>query len=425
MSLWNFFLHSVTHHEVASEESGYMMLTFSPGNGRNKTMRIVHTSDWHAGRIWRRIDRLPELADVLEHLGDFLTSQRIDLLLMSGDVFDSGAPNPAAERLVFGFFKRIGRAGIKSVVIAGNHDSPARLQAWGTLAELVDVQAVAFPRRLEDGGLIEVASRSGERARVAAIPFASPRRLISALDLSAEEGRAKQKYDHGMRAIIAHLVSGFEAETVNLVMAHTHLLGAIISGSERQVHLGEEWATTPDALPSTAHYIALGHIHRPQEVETAPAPTHYAGSPLQLDFGEAGEAKGFLVIDARPGQPAHVERVPYQGGRALRTIRKSMGELEREAPTLSTQGWLRVTVPLQIADPDVNRKVRGLIPNVVAVEVELPEKMEEASPRPPSGSPPRELYEAYCRQRRGSATERELLATFDKLLGEAERNDPG
>ena len=397
----------------------------SEGARSNTTMRIVHTSDWHAGRVWRHIDRLPELADVLEHFGDFLESQRIDLLLMSGDVFDSGAPNPAAERLVFGFFKRIGRAGIKSVVIAGNHDSPARLQAWGTLAELVDVQAVAFPRRREDGGLLEVVSRSGEKARVAAIPFASPRRLVSALDLSAEEGRARQKYDFGMREIIAHLVTGFKAETVNLVMAHTHLLGAIISGSERQVHLGEEWATTPEALPSTAHYVALGHIHRPQEVEAAPAPTYYAGSPLQLDFGEAGEVKGFLVIEARAGQRAHVERVPYQGGRPLRSVRKTMGELEREAPSLSTQGWLRVTVPLPSADADVNRKVRALVPNTVAVDVELPQKVAEASPRPPSGSPPREVYEAYCRRRDGAPPERELLETFDKLLAQSEGDDPG
>jgi exonuclease SbcD len=388
-------------------------------------MRIVHTSDWHAGRVWRRIDRLPELADVLEYLGDFLESQRVDLLLMSGDVFDSGAPNPAAERLVFGFFKRIGRAGIKSVVIAGNHDSPARLQAWGTLAELVEVRAVAFPHRRDDGGVLDVATRSGERARVAAIPFASPRRLVSALDLSAEEGRAKQKYDFGMREIITHLVTGFERETVNLLMAHTHLLGAIISGSERQVHLGEEWATTPEALPSTAHYVALGHIHRPQQVEVAPAPTYYAGSPLQLDFGEAGELKGFLSIDARAGQAAHVERVPYQGGRTLRSVRKTMGELEREAPSLSTEGWLRVTVPLPAADPDVNRKVRQLVPNAVAVEVELPQKVEEARPRPPSGSPPRRLYEAYFRRRHGRPPERELLATFDKLLAQSEGDDSG
>ncbi|MGH9462470.1 MAG: exonuclease SbcCD subunit D C-terminal domain-containing protein, partial [Vicinamibacteria bacterium] len=109
----------------------------------------------------------------------------------------------------------------------------------------------------------------------------------------------------------------------------------------------------------------------------------------------------------------------------LHSVRKTMGELEREAPSLSTQGWLRVTVPLPAADPDVNRKVRQLVPNAVAVEVELPQKVEEASPRPPSGSPPRELYQAYFRRRHGAPPERELLATFDKLLAQSEGDDSG
>src|SRR6185295_5096371 len=93
-------------------------------------MKIAHTSDWHAGRAFKRIDRLPELGAVLEHMGDRLEREQVDVLLVSGDVFDSGAPVAEAERMVFGFFKRLGRAGIQTVVIAGNHDSPARVEAW-------------------------------------------------------------------------------------------------------------------------------------------------------------------------------------------------------------------------------------------------------------------------------------------------------
>ena len=108
-------------------------------------MLIVHTSDWHAGRLWKAIDRLPELEAVLENLGDYIERERVDLLLMSGDVFDSRGPSAAAERAVFRFFRRVGKAGTKTAVIAGNHDDPLRLEAWGTLAELVDVSTVAAP----------------------------------------------------------------------------------------------------------------------------------------------------------------------------------------------------------------------------------------------------------------------------------------
>jgi exonuclease SbcD len=379
-------------------------------------LRIVHTSDWHAGRIWKSVKRLPELGNVLAHLGDFIQRERIDLLLMSGDVFDSGAPNPEAEKLVFGFFKRIGRAGTKSIVIAGNHDSPARLEAWGTLAELVDVHAAGLPRRVDDGGVIDVDVRSGERARVGVVPFAPVHRMVSALDRAGEETSTKQKYDAMMREIIRQLSGAFALDSVNLLVAHTHLQGARFSGSEREVHLGEAWATTPQAFPSSAHYVALGHIHKPQRIEAAPSPTAYAGSALQLDFGEEGERKTFVVVEATPGQPARLEWVAYEGAEPLLTVAASLDQLERDAEELSQRGWLRVRVPLVTADPDINGKVRRLLPNAVVVEVELPRVEEENDPsRPPPGSPPRELYRAYCAKRHGEEADAKLLEVFDDL----------
>src|SRR5437870_13452103 len=112
-------------------------------------MRIVHTSDWHAGRSLKDRDRLPELEAVLNDIAVFIERERVDLLLMSGDVFETGAPVTAAERAVFLFFKRVGMAGTQSVVIAANHDSPARVEAWGTLAELVNVHVVVRPCRAD------------------------------------------------------------------------------------------------------------------------------------------------------------------------------------------------------------------------------------------------------------------------------------
>jgi len=89
-------------------------------------------------------------------------------------------------------------------------------------------------------------------------------------------------------------------------MAHSHLEGALLGNSERQVHLGEEWTAKPQTLPEQAQYVALGHIHRPQRMDKAPIPTEYAGSILQLDFGEAGQAKHFVVVDVQPGREAKI-----------------------------------------------------------------------------------------------------------------------
>jgi exonuclease SbcD len=384
-------------------------------------MRIVHTSDWHAGRLWRGVNRLPELAAALEDLGEFVVRERVDLVLMSGDVFDSPAPSAEAERVVFEFFKRVGCAGIKTVVIAGNHDSPSRVHAWGTLLELVNVWAVPRPLRAEEGGVMEITTARGERAVVAAVPFAAPGVFVRALEVAEGDGIVHQKYADTLRRIVQHLCGRFRDDAVNLLVAHAFLEGAVLSGSERQVHVGEQWAATPQSLPSQAHYVALGHVHRPQRVEGAPSQAHYAGSVLQLDFNEAGEEKSFVVIEAHPAQPVRIHRVPYKGTVPLVDVRfPSLEDLERRAPEFRETGWLRVTVELPRPDPDLSARVRRLLPRAVVVRAQLPEspKTQPAAERRPES--PQELYRLYHRHRYGTDPNRTLLEAFERLRERAE-----
>jgi exonuclease SbcD len=307
------------------------------------------------------------------------------------------------------------------VVIAGNHDQPARLEAWGLLAELVNVHSVGRPRRAEQGGVIEIVTRAGERALVAALPFAPVKSLLSALELAGDETLARQTYAESVARVVAHLSAQFRADVVNLMVAHTHLDGARFSGSERSVHLGEEWAATPQALPANAHYVALGHIHRPQRVIAAPAPTYYAGSPLQLDFGEAGEEKSFMLIEAKPGAPARTEKVPYQGGTALAKVRGSLAELERDAAELVHAGHLRVTVPLTTPDPELSRKVRAILPNAIAIELEVAERSAEAvEVRPAAGAPADQLYMSFHEREYGAPASEALVTAFRALHAEIE-----
>jgi DNA repair protein SbcD/Mre11 len=234
-------------------------------------------------------------------------------------------------------------------------------------------------------------------------------------------GSAVSRYAEQMRGIVEHLVTRFRRDAVNLLMAHTHLDNALLAGSERRVHIGDEWAVTPQTLPSTAHYVALGHIHRPQPIEAAPSPTCYAGSPLQLDFGEAGEEKSFVVIRAEPGRPAKLERVPYCGGKPLREIRLTLAELENETERLCGSGWLRVTVPIDVPDFDLNRKVRQLLGTaVVSVDYELPE-LEDPTPRQARrGLSPGDLFGLYYRRHHKAEPASPVMAAFDDLLREAE-----
>ncbi len=396
-------------------------------------MRILHTSDWHAGKVWKGQTRLDELAGVLDDLASVIEREAIDLVLMTGDIFDTPSPPPEAERLVFAFFRRVGRLGIPSVVIAGNHDSPTRVDAWAQLAELAHVRACGMPRPRAAGGVVEITTRSRERALVATVPFAPVARLVSAHEIAAAPDRAAGTYAAAMQALVAEVCEGFGPETVNLLLAHTHLEGAIIGGSERRVHIGDDWAAQPTMLPSTAHYIALGHIHLHQRVESAPAPTWYAGSPLQLDFGEEGQGKYYNIVDARPGQPTHVEPRPYVGGRPLRTVTIAAAELPaagagasgaralpwRPAIEVSDNPHLRVIVDCtaQGGDADINRLVRAALPGVVSVDVRLPAAIRglDAAPRTDGSLSPRELYTMFRAARRDGPASERVLDAFHQL----------
>ena len=381
-------------------------------------MRIVHTSDWHVGRRWKGLQRLDEMETILDNLAGFIERESIDLVLHSGDVFDSRNPTGEAERMVNEFLVRVGRTGARTVLIAGNHDDPQRFDARALLAAGVNVHILGRPRSANRGGAFMLETRSGEQAVVAALPFASPGVWVSALDLAGDEASARNRYAHLFQRAVENLCGEYRDDAVNLLLAHTHLEGAVFGESERRVHLSEDWAATPQTLPSTATYIALGHIHKPQKV-AGTLPAWYAGSPLQLDFGEVGQEKTFVVVEATPRRPARVEHLPYEGGRSLRDIGGNMAQLADYAGANGDDCWLRVTVKLTEKDPDINRKVREILPNALVVRVDLPQAEVQDSDRPEAGAPATELYAAYHRRAHEREPEPMVLDTFGHLHEQA------
>jgi exonuclease SbcD len=221
---------------------------------------------------------------------------------------------------------------------------------------------------------------------------------------------------------VGQLTAGFQAHAVNLLVAHTHLHGAAFGGSERAVHLGEDWAAPVQVLPTTAHYIALGHIHKPQQIEGA-VPARYAGSALQLDFGEAGDEKSFVLVEAEPRTRATVTPVPYEGGIPLGEAAGTLDELEASASEYRQAGWLRVTVKLDAPDPEINRKVRQLLPNATKVRVDLPKQEHDGANMDDgnvdSRSRPAERFKAYYHHTNRTLGDR-VLAAFVELLEEEE-----
>jgi exonuclease SbcD len=365
------------------------------------------------------MDRTPEVREALSEIAGIAEEREVDLILVAGDLFDSRNPSADAIAAVYEFFVRTGRSGIPSVVIAGNHDAPARLDAVRGVLGLAGAHVVGSPRVARDGGSFEL--RVGdELARIAALPFVSERRLVRLRELvEGDAGQQRESYQASMRKLILNLTGAFDADAVNLLLLHTTMEGAVLANSEYVFHSTETYTLGPDLIPESASYTALGHIHKPQEIPGISGHrARYAGSILQLDFGEQGDRKGVVLVEASAGRPSEVlETVHLEAGRRLRRVRLDERELDRRTPELADfDGWLKLAVELEAPRPGLKDRIRGALPNVLAVEQILPELDDETEADvDPKGVSLIEAFSRYYRQEKGLEIDRALEAAFADL----------
>jgi exonuclease SbcD len=334
-------------------------------------MRFLHTGDWHVGKMLKGRDRLDEQADVLAEIMDIARREQIDALLLGGDVFDSFAPSPEAERLVYATLAEYCGAGIPVVLIGGNHDHPRRLAALRELLDPLKIYVRAEPCSPDAGGVIRLPSRDGrEVAHIAVLPFVQEPRIVDACRLFDPEEQWYEVYADRVAQMMESLAHWFRADTVNILMAHVFTDGALAGGGERALHLGQVYAVSPARLPAAAHYVALNHLHRPQRVP-APAWAEYSGSPLQLDFGEVDQAKRVVLIEAHPGRPTDVQNIPLTSGRKLIDVHGTLDELRERAESLRG-AYLRVTLSVPAPAPGLATRVKEILPDALEVRLDYP-----------------------------------------------------
>ncbi len=387
-------------------------------------MRFLHTSDWHVGKTIRGRSRDDEYVAALGEVLEIAKEERVDALLIAGDTFDTAVPTPEAERIFFHFIGELAGANIPAIVIAGNHDHPRRMNAYAPVLGRLGVHVLGEPVSADEGGIIELPSReNSEVAIIAALPWVSERKVRDFEDLM-KEGRHAEQYAEGVANMMAHLAKSFRADAVNMMLAHLLMEDARVGGpesGERPLHMGQTYVIRRQSLPQTAQYIALGHVHMPQEAVLANA--YYSGSLLQCDFGEAGQPKRVNIIDVAPGRKASVSHVPLKSIRQLRNIGSakqgvSLEEivaLKGEMPDAYLKVWVKVDRPL----PGLAAQVRELLPNAVDIVVERPTEERPDTPRL-EGMSPGELFDAYYRRQHGDAAPPEkLTGLFNKLHEEA------
>jgi len=385
-------------------------------------MRFLHTSDWHLGKPLRHMRRDQEFEAVLWEILDVARVERVDCLLLAGDLFDSLAPPPEAERLAFEFFRELWGAGIQAVVIAGNHDHQRRLAAFGRVLDLVGVH-VRGEVSLQDA-VVGIRGRDGQEAAIAVLPWVPERRVRSWEAL--RRGESAQEYADVVAGLLEDLAQRLPTGVVRIVMAHLFVDGAIVGGEasgERPLHLGQVYAVKPQRLPRV-DYLALGHLHRAQRIRARP-PAYYSGSILQLDFGETGQRKCVYLVDVSPGGEARVEEVPLTKLRPLHDLGSPQAPLSLEQVRMAgRQGslregcYVRVFVRADAPLPSLVEQVREALPTAVEVRAVSRQPRQETRPSVRELSP-LELFTLYYRREHGADPPRELVSLFQELFQEA------
>lgn len=347
-------------------------------------MKLLHTSDWHLGARLGRHARTPDHVEALRGLLSLAESARPDLILHTGDLFDASRPPYETVELGVQALRRLSTIA-PTLVLSGNHDSPALLRVIDELA------SAARPRRLRlvtTPQVVEYRDVAPEPVAVACVPFIAPSAIANYAtdDPSQFEGR----YADGIRALNDNLFDEAQriAGTRGIVLyaAHLHVQGARPGRSERRITVGEDYATHVAGL-QRALYCAFGHIHDPQLLPGGTAQGRYAGSLIPLDFGERRQAKQSVLVTIGDGVAVETHDLP--GGRPLTEFAGTLAELETRAVDGGLDGCiLKARVASDSPIPDLADRVAEWSPKCAVFEIVNAVKGQKEKPIPGGDDPP-------------------------------------
>lgn len=372
-------------------------------------MRLLHTADWHLGRRFGHWDLLADQIAFLDWLVEVVRTERVDAVLVAGDVFDRAVPPQQAVEAADEALGSLVAAGVPVVVISGNHDSAARL-AFGAGAMAKAGLHIRGERRAceEMGAPVELRSRAGEAVKVVPVPYADPLRL------DPLEGLGRTHHAVVERVVRQSLAAcGCDPATC-IVMGHVFVTGAAGSDSERALSVGGTSAVGIDAFGG-AGYVALGHLHRPQAFDGGRVA--YSGSPLAYSFSEEHE-KQVRILDVNGRIESRTLEVDV--GRPVRTLR---GTLEQILHAPEHAAAERAFVRVELADAELQlgamEKVRRRFPFAAelaytALAAQGPDAGGAGAPK--TGRSPADVVAEYVRQTLGGAPAAWIPALVDEAF---------
>ncbi|MFK0048774.1 exonuclease SbcCD subunit D [Streptomyces sp. NPDC090741] len=331
-------------------------------------MRLLHTSDWHLGRSFHRVNLLGAQTAFIDHLVETVREHEVDAVLVAGDVYDRAVPPLPAVELYDRALHRLADLGVPTVMISGNHDSARRLGVGAGLIGRAGIHLRTDPEGCADP--VVLADVHGEVA-LYGLPYLEPALV--------KDRFAAQKVSHEavlgaamdlVRADLAARAPG----TRSVVLAHAFVTGGLASDSERDIAVGGVEAV-PASVFDGVDYAALGHLHGCQTINER---VRYSGSPLAYSFSEAGHRKTMWLVDLGPAGEITAERVDTPVPRPLARLRGRLDTLLEEAAYDAYEGsWIEATLTDPVRPEDPMARLAARFPHTLSLAFD-PEGSEES-----------------------------------------------
>ena len=409
-------------------------------------MKLLHTSDWHLGKRLDRFSRLPEQEAVLDEICRIAHRENPDLILIPGDIFDTFNPSAEAVELLYRSLYRLSGHGQRPVIVlAGNHDSPERIESAHPLARLSGIFFIGYPHscparteleskvvvQFPEPGMVVIEFPGKEEIRIIATPYAGEVRIRRQFDPE----RRHESLIELLRERWAELAERyFDEGGINILTAHLFAVkgeGPLFpeveedEGERPICHAGGIEAIPFSTFPPNCDYIALGHIHKPYTPQKGRQTISYSGSPLAYSFSESGQEKRIILAQLEPGKEAILESVPLKEGKALLRKRCTTPKEAIEWLKGVQDAYVELVIEVEhYLESEAKDAILEAHPAVLALIPELKESSAEKAERSEElnlDAPMEQLFAEYYRSRSGGLEpEPFLLELFTEVLSESE-----
>lgn len=410
------------------------------------TLRLLHTADWHLGQTLHGVSRAYEHEQFLAWLLDRLEEHAVDALIVAGDVFDVASPSSAALTSYYDFLAalRTRLPDLDVVIVAGNHDSPARIDAPADVLGALGITVVGDAER---GRPFAPLHHDGAVAGwVVPVPFLRPRDLptieeADEVGVDRAHGRMIEGYRRLYRERLAQVREEATADHAIVATGHCYMSGGVVSElSERKIQVGHQYALPADVFPAEISYVALGHLHRAQAIGGFDH-VRYSGSPIPLSLAERGYEHQVLLVDlegphVKSVQPLFVPRavdiqvVPEEHAPLAEVLDKLRALPVREADEDErTLPFIEVRVRREGAHPLLRRDVESAIEGRRARLVRIDARREKVTADAPAPTAqletlaPVDVFDAAFVRARGEAPPQDMRRRFLELLEAVQREE--